>query len=55
MHIAVIRIEQEPEYFDDYKRIIKELLFNGASRDLKNQNGQTALDLIDDLDAESLD
>lgn len=34
LHIAVMRIGQDPESFDEYKKIIKELLFNGASRSL---------------------
>jgi hypothetical protein len=36
LHIAMIRLAQDENRFEDYKRIIKELLFNGASRDLKN-------------------
>ena len=35
LHIAVIRYAQEKQQFAEYKRIIKELLFNGASRDAK--------------------
>ena len=34
LHIAITRIAADPEDFDIYKRIIKELLFNGANRSL---------------------
>ena len=33
LHLAVMRIAACPEDFDNYKKIIKELLFNGASLD----------------------
>ena len=36
LHIAVMRISQDPDSFTDYKRIIKELLFNGADKTLKS-------------------
>ena len=35
LHLAVMKIGAQPEDFDEYKRIIKELLFNGASRELE--------------------
>lgn len=47
LQIAIIRLSQEPDSFEDYKRIIKELLFNGASRKLKNSNGLTAFQLLE--------
>ena len=31
LHIAVIRLAAEPEEYDKYIRIMKELLFNGAN------------------------
>ena len=34
LHIAVMRIAADPDDFDVYKKIIKELLFNGANRSL---------------------
>jgi len=34
LHIAIMRIASSPEDFDVYKKIIKELLFNGANRSL---------------------
>ena len=34
LHIAVMRIGAEPDDFETYKKIIKELLFNGANRSL---------------------
>ena len=48
LHIAVMRIAAEPEDFDVYKKIIKELLFNGANRSLETDSGHTARDLLDD-------
>ncbi len=32
LHLAVVKMIEEPEEFEDLKRIIKELLFNGADR-----------------------
>ena len=49
MHIAVIRIAAEPEEFDEYKRIIKELLFYGANRSIRTDSGHTARDLLDEI------
>jgi len=38
--MAVIRmLTAEPGHFEDYKKIIKELLFNGADRTLKTKKG----------------
>lgn len=34
LHLAVMRIAAQPEDFEVYKKIIKELLFNGANREL---------------------
>ena len=53
LHIAVIKLSQEPECFLEYKRIIKELLFNGASRNLVNANQQIPYDLLFQLDDEA--
>ena len=47
IHICIIRLVQDPEAFDDYKRVIKELLFRGASRDIKTKKGQTALEMLE--------
>ena len=54
LHQAIIRWCNEivePEFFDSpdlYKEIAKELLFNGADRQLKNKAGQRAIDILDD-------
>jgi hypothetical protein len=37
---------QDLDLFDDYKRIIKTLLFAGASRYIKTGSGLTALELL---------
>lgn len=52
LHIALIRMSQDPSLYQDYKRIMKELLFNGAKRDLETQQGETCLDLVGQLDPE---
>lgn len=46
-------MSQEPEQFDDYKQIIKELLFNGANRESQAQ-GSTPLQLMTLYDDEAL-
>ena len=33
LHLAVMRIAAQPDEYDAYKKIIKELLFNGANLD----------------------
>ena len=48
LHIAVMRIAAEPDEFEAYKKIIKELLFNGANRSLRTESGHTPRDLLDD-------
>ena len=62
LHIAVIRLcaafneevdEAEDsgvhdEAFLEYKIIIKELLFNGASREVRTKEGLTAAEILDD-------
>lgn len=45
-----MRIAAQPEDFENYKKIIKELLFNGAKLDLRTDQGNTARDLLDDID-----
>ena len=42
----MMRTSQDPDGFQDFKRILKELLFNGADKSLKNDNGQTPYDLL---------
>lgn len=37
LHLAVMRIAAQPDDFDAYKIIIKELLFNGANRELETE------------------
>ena len=50
LHLAVMRIAAQPDDFNDYKKIIKELLFNGADSKLITDQGNTARDLLDDID-----
>ena len=47
-----MRIGQDPDSFDEYKKIIKELLFNGANRSLRTTSGHTPLDLFLALEEE---
>ena len=47
LHLAILRIAAEPDEFDLYKKIIKELLFNGAQLSLQTEAGLTARDLLD--------
>ena len=54
LHIAIMRIASDPDDFDVYKKIIKELLFNGANRSLQTDSGHTPRDLLDDIE-ENLD
>ena len=46
IHICMIRMIQDPDTFDEYKRIIKTLLFAGASREIKTNSGDTAMDIL---------
>lgn len=50
LHIAIMRIAADPDDFDVYKKIIKELLFNGANRSLRTDSGHTPRDLLDDIE-----
>ena len=50
LHMAMLRLAQEPDNYEEYKRILKELLFSGADRNLKNHQGQTAADLLLECD-----
>jgi ankyrin repeat protein len=34
--------------YSEYKLIIKELLFNGASRTIKNSDGETPLEILNE-------
>jgi len=52
LHLAVMRIAANPDDFEIFKKIIKELLFNGANRELATDQGLTARDLLDDIEAE---
>mgnify|MGYP000639700077 CR=1 FL=1 len=49
LHIAVMRIAHEVDEYEVLKKIIKELLFNGANRSLETDSGHTARDLLDDI------
>lgn len=47
--MALVRLFESPEEtFDDYKKIIKILLFAGASRDELDGNGYTPLALLEE-------
>lgn len=54
LHQSIIRWCAEisdPEFFDSpdlYKEIAKELLFNGADRQLKTKNGLRAIDILEE-------
>lgn len=50
LHIAVMRISQDVDSFIEYKRIIKELLFNGADRTKKTLSEHTPLDLLEQIE-----
>ena len=45
-----MRLAADPEDFDVYKKIIKELLFNGANRSLRTESGHSPRDLLDDIE-----
>jgi ankyrin repeat protein len=47
LHNAVVRLSQDPDSFVELKTIIKELLFRGADRQCKNNEGNTALDMLE--------
>ena len=49
-----MRIGHDPEDYHSYKKIIKELLFNGANLSIRTESGHTPRDLLDDI-IESLD
>ena len=49
LHIAIMRIASSPDDFDVYKKIINELLFNGANRSLETELGQTPRDMLDEI------
>ena len=40
---------EEEENFEKVKNIVKELIFSGADRNLKNDSGLTPLDLLEQL------
>ena len=47
LHICLIRLLQDPDSFDEYKRIIKTLLFAGASRSLRTVKGLTPIEMLE--------
>lgn len=49
LHICIIRIASNPDDFEPYKKVIKELLFSGANRSLQNEEGQTPRDMLDEI------
>ena len=52
IHIAVMRLSQDADSVPEYKRIIKELLFNGADKTLVTQSDDTAMDLLNQISQE---
>ena len=54
LHLAVNQLGKNPDYYDEYKKIIKELCFKGADRTLKTREGLTPRELLenyeDDMD-----
>lgn len=46
LHLTIQTLATEPKSFEKLKNIGKELLFCGASRFLKNEQGQTPGDLL---------
>lgn len=49
MHLALETLLEEPENFEKVKNIVKELIFSGASREVKNNQGRTPRDLIEEF------
>ena len=47
LHLAVGRYVSDSQNYFDYKRIMKELLFNGAKRDIADNNDQTPLMMLE--------
>lgn len=47
LHIAIIRIGQVEDSYQEYKKIIKELLFHGADRTIETKNGESPSDFVD--------
>ena len=47
MHLAIEQIYEDPENnFEKVKNIVKELIFSGAKRELKNNSNQQPIDMI---------
>jgi hypothetical protein len=49
MHLALETLLEEPSNFEKVKNIVKELIFSGAEREIKNFQGRTPRDLIDEF------
>ncbi len=49
LHLAVMGIASMPDEYSQLKKIVKELLFSGANRELETDQGLTARDLLDDI------
>ena len=43
---AAEAVDEAETVFIEYKLIVKELLFNGANRNIKNAQGKTAFEII---------
>ena len=47
LHLAIESLADDPKYLEKLKTIGKELLFSGASRQIKNYQNQTPADLLE--------
>ena len=52
LHMAIKQLGHNAEGYDEYKKIIKELLFKGANRSLRKNDGLTARDMLEDYQDE---
>jgi len=43
-----MKLIEEPEELEEYKRIIKELLFNGADRNIRDANEKKPIHLLEE-------
>lgn len=49
IHLCMETLFEEEANFEKVKNIVKELIFSGADRNLKNDSGLTPLDLLEQL------
>lgn len=46
LHFCLERFNYNREDYNDYKKMIKELLFNGANKELTDNDGNTPIDYL---------